>query len=190
MCSSPSASTATERSSSSMAGEGITIAREHQDRAGDPAPVLDPQTRRRAGAMQRIAEQDEPRRLGVGGDHAGDAAAEGVSADHRARQARSHLIAQRAHGSLGRSPRAGAAPTRRCRAAAAAARRASSSRGLPRRHGRAKTFATDHASRSSPRTTVQRFKISARGSGRCGGSAHFYEGPKSGRPSSGVDAVA
>jgi hypothetical protein len=83
------------------ASELITISREQQDRTGDPAPMLDPQVLDMAGPVQWIAQQYEPSRRSLGGDHARNPAPERVPTDDRGGQPGSDLIAQRGHGSLG-----------------------------------------------------------------------------------------
>ena len=79
------------------AGKLIAISREHQDRSRNPAPVVGSQLLGMAGEVERVAEQDEARRSGLGCDHARDPTAERMAADHRVRQIWTHLIAQRLH---------------------------------------------------------------------------------------------
>ena len=55
--------------------------------------------------VQRVAEQHEPRRPGLGCDHARDAAAKRMPADDGRGQVRPDLIAKRLQRPLGRSPR-------------------------------------------------------------------------------------
>jgi hypothetical protein len=75
------------------AGKLIAISREHQDRARNPAPVVGSQLLGMAGAVERVAEQDETRRSGLCCDHARDPSAERMTADHRGRQVWTDLIA-------------------------------------------------------------------------------------------------
>jgi hypothetical protein len=71
----------------------IAISREHQGRARNPAPVVGSQFLGMAGEVERVAEQDEARRSGLGCDHARDPTAERMAADHRCRQIWTDLIA-------------------------------------------------------------------------------------------------
>jgi hypothetical protein len=85
------------------AGELVAVSRQHQHRTCDVRPVLDPQLVGMSGAMERIAEEDEPRGCGLRGDEARDPAAEGVSAYDRVCELAAHLLAQRLHRTLGRA---------------------------------------------------------------------------------------
>jgi hypothetical protein len=74
--------------------ELIAISGQHQDGAGDLAPMAVAKVLRMARSVQRVAEQDQPHRTRFRRDHAGDPAAVGMSADHRRRQVSTYLIAQ------------------------------------------------------------------------------------------------
>ena len=76
--------------------ERVGLAREQQDRAADPRPVLDPGggALRRAGRVEREAEQDEGRvgGVGLGGGEARDPATERLAADHDVRVVRHRRV--------------------------------------------------------------------------------------------------
>jgi hypothetical protein len=75
------------------AGKLIAISREHQGWAGNLAPVVNSQLLGVAGAVERVAEQDQAGRFGLGSDHARHPAPERMAPDHRVRKVPSYLIA-------------------------------------------------------------------------------------------------
>jgi hypothetical protein len=75
------------------AGKLIAITRKHQGRTGDLAPVVNSQLLGVAGAVERVAQQDQAGRFGLGSDHARHPAPERMAPDHRVRKVCSYLIA-------------------------------------------------------------------------------------------------